>query len=284
MKAKVTSQTLRKKKEQDEPLVMVTAYDYPAAKLAEEAGVDLILVGDSVGTTVLGYESTIPVTLEDMLHHTKAVTRAVERVLVVTDLPFAVAHRTPQEVIKAAARLMQEGGCYGVKIEGDQTMVSTIDALTRAGIPVMGHIGLTPQSVNQLGGYRYQGKEENEAEQMLETARELEEAGIFALVMECVPEELAELIAARLSIPVIGIGSGRKCDGQVLVYHDILQLGSAFQPSFVKSYASLGKATLQALQAFTDDVRTRRFPGEEHVTHLSPQVLTSLLSKSGGSI
>jgi 3-methyl-2-oxobutanoate hydroxymethyltransferase len=284
MNAKVTSRTLRKKKEQQEPLVMVTAYDYPAAKLAEEAGVDLILVGDSVGTTVLGYDSTIPVTLDDMLHHTKAVTRAVERVLVVTDLPFAVAHGTPQEVIKAAARLMQEGGCYGVKIEGDQTMVPTIAALTRAGIPVMGHIGLTPQSVNQLGGYRYQGKEEKEAEQMLETARELEKAGIFALVMECVPEELAELITSRLSIPVIGIGSGRKCDGQVLVYHDMLQLGSAFQPSFVKSYASLGQATLQALQAFTDDVRTRRFPEEKHVTHLSPQVLASLQSRSGSSI
>ncbi|WP_093230855.1 3-methyl-2-oxobutanoate hydroxymethyltransferase [Thermoflavimicrobium dichotomicum] len=266
---KVTTRTLQKWKLAKEPIAMITAYDFPSAKMAEQAGADIILVGDSLGMVVLGYDSTIPVTLDDMIHHTKAVTRGVSRAMVITDLPFMVAHLSKDEVLRAGARIMQEARAYGVKLEGGSEVLENVKALTTAGIPVMAHLGLTPQSVNQLGGYLIQGKDAKSAERILTEAKRLEEAGAFALVLECVPEELARVITESLDIPVIGIGAGRFCDGQVLVFHDILQMGGERIPSFVKTYAQVGKTMVDAIQAYVQDVKQRRFPEEKHVTHWS---------------
>jgi 3-methyl-2-oxobutanoate hydroxymethyltransferase len=231
---------------------------------------------------VLGYDSTIPVTLEDMLHHTKAVTRAAQRALVVTDLPFVVAHLSKDEVLKAAAKLMQEGRAYGVKIEGGSEILENVKALTSAGVPVMGHLGLTPQSVNQLGGYVIQGKDLNGARQLLKEAKRLEEAGIFALVLECVPEELARLISESLSVPTIGIGAGRHCDGQVLVMHDVLGLSGDWHPSFVKVYRSAGQIMLEGIRDYIQDVKKRRFPEEKHVSRLSGELVEQLYGGKEG--
>ena len=244
----VTLRTLSRMKAENTKIAMITAYDYPSAKLAEAGGADLLLVGDSLGMVVLGYDSTVPVTLEDMVHHTKAVTRGSQRALVVSDLPFLTAHLTPEKVLKAAGRLMQEGGARAVKVEGCDAVLPGIRACVAAGIPVMGHIGLTPQAVHQLGGYRIQGRDAESARQLLEEARRLEEAGVFALVLECVPDEVASRITRSLSIPTIGIGAGRNCDGQVLVYHDVLQYGSEIQPSFVKSYGQVGEMAVKGIR------------------------------------
>ncbi|MBO2531542.1 ketopantoate hydroxymethyltransferase [Planifilum fulgidum] len=279
--SKVTTRTLSRMKQKGEPIAMLTAYDYPSAKLAEAAGVDVILVGDSLGMVVLGYDSTVPVTLDDMTHHTKAVVRGAERAMVVADLPFLTAHLGKEEVLRAAGRLMQEGGAQGVKMEGGEAIVDAVRACTAAGIPVMGHLGLTPQSVHQLGGYRIQGKDAEMARRILREARMLEEAGIFALVLECVPEELAREITGAVSVPTIGIGAGRHCDGQVLVYHDVLQMASDIRPSFVKTYAEVGKQIVDALRRYVEDVRERRFPEEEHVFH-SPEVQAALYGGRGG--
>lgn len=276
MRKKVTTKTLRNQKKNQEPIVMITAYDYPSAKIVEEAGVDVILVGDSVGTTVLGYESTIPVTLEDILHHTKAVARGVQSTMVIADLPFMVAHLSPNEVLKASARLMQEGGAYGVKIEGNHEMASKISSLTRAGIPVMGHIGLTPQTVNQQGGYAYQGKDKKTAKQLQDTALQLQEAGAFAVVLECVPEEVGKKISESLTVPTIGIGAGKYCDGQVLVFHDLLEMGGSLHPSFIKVYAKVGQQALHGVETYVNEVRNRRFPEEKHVIHLSKETIVQL--------
>lgn len=264
---RITTETLRRLKGRREPIVMITAYDYPSALMAEGEGAEILLVGDSVGTTVLGYDSTIPVTLDDILHHAKAVCRAVRRSMVVADLPFMVAHLSKDEVLKASARLMQEAGVYGVKIEGEAQVVESIRALVRAGIPVMGHIGLTPQSVNQLGGYRVQGKNREAAQRLMDEAKYLEDAGIFALVLECVPEEVAQAITEQSSVPVIGIGAGRYVDGQVLVFHDLLSIGGTFSPSFVKRYAEVGKLIQQGIHQYVEEVKNRSFPKEEHVFH-----------------
>lgn len=276
MLRKVTTKQLRQQKKDQEPIAMITAYDYPSAKIADEAGVDIILVGDSVGTTVLGYDSTIPVTIEDILHHTKAVTRGAKRSLVIADLPFATAHLSQDEVLRSATRLMQEGGAYGVKVEGNSGLTSKIKSLTTAGIPVMGHIGLTPQSVNQLGGYAYQGKDRDTAKRLLDEAVRIEQAGAFALVLECVPEELGKLITETISIPTIGIGSGKLCDGQVLVFHDLLNFGAAFHPSFVKVYSDLGKIIHEAVQTYVKEVKEKQFPEEKHVRHLTEETFDSL--------
>lgn len=275
-KKKVTTRTLLKMKREKEPIAMVTAYDYPSAKFAEQAGVEIILVGDSVGMAVLGYESTIPVTLDDMLHHTKAVTRATQTTMVITDLPFMVSHLSKDEVLKAGARLMQEGNAYGVKMEGGSEILSNVKSLTQAGIPVMGHLGLTPQLVNQLGGYLIQGKEIKAANHLLEEAKRIEEAGAFALVLECVPEEVAGRIAESIQIPVIGIGAGRLCDGQVLVYHDLLGLSGDWHPSFVKVFRQAGKEVLAGLKEYVEGVKSRQFPEEQHVTHLKQEWVNQL--------
>ncbi|SDW60259.1 ketopantoate hydroxymethyltransferase [Marininema mesophilum] len=281
---KVTLHTLRRMKSESEAITMVTAYDYPSAKLAEEAGVEIILVGDSLGMVVLGYDSTVPVTLDDMLHHTKAVTRGAKKALVVTDLPFLTAHLSKDEVLRAAGRLMQEGGTSAVKMEGGEEIISSVKACVDAGIPVMGHLGLTPQSVNQLGGYRIQGRDLGAARKIYEDAKRLEEAGAFALVLECVPEELAKTITESIGIPVIGIGAGRACDGQVLVYHDLLQYGSDINPSFVKTYAAVGNASLHGIKSYVEEVKGGIFPSEEHVFHMKDDVLQQLYGgqKGGG--
>lgn len=279
---KVTRRTLARMKQNKEPIAMITAYDYPSAKMVEQAGADLILVGDSLGMVVLGYESTIPVTLEDMVHHTKAVTRGAKRAMVIADMPFMTAHLSKDEVLRAAGRLMQEAGAYGVKMEGGSEILANVKALTLAGIPVMGHLGLTPQSVNQIGGYLIQGKDVKTAGHLLEEAKRLEEAGAFALVLECVPEELAQLISETCTVPVIGIGAGRFCDGQVLVFHDLLSLGGDWHPSFVKVYAEIGKAMVHGIESYVKEVKQRTFPDETHVSHMASDLVEHLYGGQEG--
>ncbi|CAM3396953.1 3-methyl-2-oxobutanoate hydroxymethyltransferase [Marinicrinis lubricantis] len=279
-KRKMLSVTdFRKMKKEGSKIAMVTAYDYPAAKLSEKAGADMLLVGDSLGMVVLGYESTIPVTIEDMLHHTKAVTRGAPNTFVVTDMPFLSYHGNIDTTMKNAARLMQEGLCRALKLEGGAEIASTVSALVKAGIPIVGHIGLTPQAVHQLGGYRVQGKDTAQAEKLLSDAVSLEQAGAFAVVLEMVPEELAQWISSRISIPTIGIGAGRYCDGQVLVYHDLLQYASPLKPKFVKSYAELGQHVTEAVHSYVTEVKAGQFPAEEHVFHLNETVSADLKHK-----
>lgn len=275
----VTTADLRRLKELRQPIAMITAYDYPSARLAEEAGVDVILVGDSLGMVVLGYDSTIPVTMEDMLHHTKAVTRAAKRALVVADLPFLSYHGSLEESVKNAGRLLQEGLAKAVKLEGGAEVVPVVRRCVQAGIPVMGHIGLTPQSVHQLGGYKVQGKDVETAARLLREARELEEAGVFALVLECVPAEVAAKISESVAVPVIGIGAGAGCDGQVLVFHDILSYASEIKPKFVKQYADVGTVIRQAVAAYVAEVRARTFPAAEHAFAASEETIEYLYGK-----
>ncbi len=268
---------LRKMKEQSEPIAMVTAYDYPSAKLACEAGADIILVGDSLGMVVLGYDSTIPVTLGDMVHHTKAVTRASSgQCFTVADMPFATYHGSIDQTIRNAAELMQAGGAMAIKLEGGQEIAHTIQACVQAGMPVMGHIGLTPQAVNTLGGYRVQGRTPESAKKLIEDAKALEEAGVFAIVLEMVPEELAALITKKLKVPTIGIGAGRGCDGQVLVFHDLLQYASPLAPRFVKAYANAGDVIRDGIKQYVSEVKQKQFPAEHHVFHMDPEVLKPL--------
>ncbi len=261
---KVTVQTLRQKKEQGQPIAMLTAYDYPTALAVDRAGLDVILVGDSLGMVVLGYENTLPVTMEEMLHHCRAVARGARLALLVGDMPFMSYQVSVEQAVRNAGRFLQEGGMDAVKLEGGRERLSAVRAIVEAGIPVMGHLGLTPQSVHQLGGFRPQGKNAAAARRLLEDALLLEEAGCFSLVMESVPARLAEYVSARLSIPTIGIGAGAGCDGQVLVTHDLLGLFDRFTPKFVKTYASLHAVMQQAFAAYLEDVRQRAFPGPEH--------------------
>ncbi|HHY67214.1 MAG TPA: 3-methyl-2-oxobutanoate hydroxymethyltransferase [Alicyclobacillus sp.] len=247
------------------PLVMVTAYDYPTARVAEEAGVDAVLVGDSLGMTVLGYTSTIPVTMDDMVHHARAVRRGLQNTLLVVDMPFLAHRLSLEETLRNAGRLLQEGGADAVKLEGGREVTDRVAALTEAGIPVMGHIGLTPQSVQQLGGYKVQGREPAAAEKLLEDGRRLEEAGCFSLVVEGVPEGLGAKISRALSIPVIGIGAGAYCDGQVLVIHDLLGWSYGPKPKFVKRYAHFAEAAVGAVRQYATEVRERQFPDPAHV-------------------
>lgn len=262
----VTIPKLKKMKQDGTPIVVVTAYDYPSAQLTEQAGTDVILVGDSLGNVVLGYDTTIPVTLDDMIHHTKAVTRGAKTAFVVTDMPFLTYHGSIDDTLRNVGRVMREGLCKGIKMEGGAEIAETVAVCTRAGVPVMGHIGLTPQSVHMIGGYRVQGKDAAQAQKLLDDAIALEKAGAFAIVLELVTDEVARLITSQLSIPTIGIGAGAGCDGQVLVYHDILQYGSDIRPKkFVKSYADIGAMTRDGIGRFVDEVRSRKFPKEEHV-------------------
>ncbi|MGK5507999.1 3-methyl-2-oxobutanoate hydroxymethyltransferase [Brevibacillus formosus] len=272
----ITTSSIRKKKEMRIPITMVTAYDYPSAKLVDEAGVDMILVGDSLGMVVLGYDSTIPVTMEDMLHHTKAVTRGAKRAFVVADLPFLSYHGTVEEAVKNAGRLMQEGLAKAVKMEGGRELAPIITRCVQAGIPVVGHIGLTPQSVHQLGGYKVQGRDLEAAKKLLDEALAIQEAGAFAIVLECVPEEVAGMIANKLDIAVIGIGAGATCDGQVLVFHDMVGYASDITPKFVKRYANIGETIREAVEAYNKEVEARGFPGQEHVFHASEETIKEL--------
>ena len=251
---------LEAKKRRGEKIAMLTAYDYSMARLLDRAGIDLLLVGDSLGMVILGYETTLPVTLDAMVHHTRAVTRGVARALVVADLPFLTYQVSVEEALRNAGRLIQEGGAAAVKIEGGGASVEAAARLVEAGIPVMGHLGLLPQSVHQLGGYRQQARLEENADQLVADAQALEAAGAFAVVLECIPSSVAEAVTADLRIPTIGIGAGPHCDGQVLVSYDMLGLSQDGVPSFVRRYADLGEQTVAAAMAFADDVRTGRYP------------------------
>ncbi len=272
----VTTATLRKMKEDREPIAMITAYDYPTAKVVDAAGIEIILVGDSLGMVVLGYDSTVPVTVNDILHHTKAVTRGTDKALVVADLPFLSYHGPLEETLKSSARLMQEGGARAVKLEGGREVCPTIEKLVAAGVPVMGHIGLTPQSVHQLGGYKVQGKDVESAQRLIADAQAVEEAGVFALVLECIPAALAQKITESVNVPTIGIGAGPHCDGQVLVFHDLVGFGSDLNPKFVKQYAQADQQLIQAVKHYVQEVKTRAFPAEEHSFSMNEQVLGQL--------
>ena len=261
---RVTATQVVKKKQKAEKIVMITAYDYPTACLVDEAGVDMVLVGDSLGMVVLGYETTLPVTLEEMIHHTKAVVRGVKRALVAVDLPFLTYQTGPADALRSAGRLMKEAGATAVKLEGGANVCSQVRALVGAGIPVVGHLGLTPQSIHVFGGYKLQGRGEEAAQKLLADARALEEAGAFCLVLECIPEELAARVTGSISIPTIGIGAGARCDGQVLVLHDMLGITGKVRPRFVKQYARLEETIRDAVGQYAQEVRQGKFPAPEH--------------------
>jgi 3-methyl-2-oxobutanoate hydroxymethyltransferase len=283
MKQALTLPKLRAMKAQKKPIAMVTAYDHPSAMLSEEAGVDMILVGDSLGNVVLGYDTTVPVKLEDMIYHTRAVVRGAPRTMVVTDMPFATYRLGAEATLRNAARLMQEGGAHAVKLEGGAELADEIRLLTSAGIPVLGHIGLTPQSVHQIGGYRVQGKNSDEAEKMLQDAKALEQAGAFGIVLELVTEELAAAVTHSIGIPTIGIGAGRGCDGQVLVFHDLLRYGSGIRDKkMVKSYADIGDTIRKAITQYVDEVKSKAFPEEKHSFPLDQSTAQSNLSNLYG--
>lgn len=273
---RVTVGRLQKMKREGEPIAMVTAYDFPTAQLAEKSGVDVVLVGDSLGMVVLGYESTVPVTIADMVHHTRAVRRGLVRPLLVADLPFLTYHQGEQAALTAAGRLMQEGGATAVKMEGGRELAPTVAACVAAGIPVMGHIGLLPQAVHQTG-YRIRGKSVHEVEQLQQDAEALAAAGAFALVLECVTEEVARAVSEAVAIPTIGIGSGRYCDGQVLVFHDLVRFSAGdFLPSFAKTYADVGTAVREGLTQYVKDVKSKRFPDSEHTFRASDELVQQL--------
>jgi 3-methyl-2-oxobutanoate hydroxymethyltransferase len=266
---KVTTATLRLKKTQGTPITMLTAYDYPTAVAEDQAGIDAILVGDSLGMVVLGYQNTLPVTVEEMLHHCRAVARGARYALLVGDMPFMSYQVSTEEAVRNAGRFLQQGAMEAVKLEGGRERVDAVRAITDAGIPVMGHLGLTPQSVNVFGGFRPQGKTASTAERILEDALMLEEAGCFSLVLESVPARLAQVISQRLSIPTIGIGAGIGCDGQVLVTHDLLGLFDRFTPKFVKKYADFHGEMQRAFRAFMEDVESHAFPAAEHSVEMA---------------
>lgn len=278
---KTTTLVYRQKKERGEIITMLTAYDYPTALAMDKAGVDSILVGDSLGMVVLGYENTLPVTMEEMLHHCRAVSRGAKMALLIGDMPFMSYQVSVEQAVRNAGRFLQEGGMDAVKLEGGRERADAIRAITGAGIPVMGHIGLTPQSVHQLGGFRAQGKTAAAAKRLVEDALILEAAGCFSIVLESVPARLAELISKRISIPTIGIGAGAGCDGQVLVTHDLLGLFDRFTPKFVKKYADLHSEMQSAFANYIEDVETKRFPAPEHTVEMDDQEWEGLLKEIG---
>lgn len=265
---RVTTVTLREMKDRGEKISMLTAYDYPIARLLDEAGIDVILVGDSLAMVGLGYETTLPVTMDEMLHHVRAVARGVKRALVVADMPFGSFQISVEEGVRNAGRFLKEAGAHAVKLEGGREVTELTRRLTGIGIPVMGHLGLTPQMVHQFGGFKVQARSAAAAERLLEEALLLEEAGIFSLVLEGIPWQVAEVITAELHIPTIGIGAGLSCDGQVLVTNDLLGLFDDFTPKFVKRYASLKETITTAFVQFHRDVKAAQFPGPEHAFRL----------------
>ena len=273
---KNTVSTFKNKKAKGEKISMLTAYDYSTAKLIDESGINGILVGDSLGMVVLGYDDTLPVTMEDMIHHTKDVSRVAKNALVVGDMPFMSYQVSVEEAVYNAGRLIKEGGCQAVKLEGGATVCNQIRAITNASIPVMAHIGLTPQSVNAFGGFKVQGKNEEDAKRLIEEAKAVEEAGAFAVVLECVPEKLAEIITNSITIPTIGIGAGRKCDGQILVYQDMLGMFSNFTPKFVKRFANVGEIMTEAFKQYIAEINDGKFPSDEHTFAISDDIINKL--------
>lgn len=273
---KNTVLTLQQQKRNGDKITMLTAYDYTTAKLMDKAGINCLLVGDSLGMVMLGYDSTLPVTMEDMIHHTKAVARGAENAFVVADLPFMAYQVSVEEAVRNAGRLVKEAGAQAVKLEGGKEVCAQIEAINQASIPVIGHLGLTPQSVNVLGGYKVQGREHDAAVKLLEDALAVEKAGAVALVLECVPATFAEWISSILIIPTIGIGAGAGCDGQVLVYQDMLAMFSDLSPKFVKKYGAVGNLMKESFERYAQEVKDGIFPGEEHIYNMDEEVLNEL--------
>jgi 3-methyl-2-oxobutanoate hydroxymethyltransferase len=262
---KMTLARLKQKKMNGEKITMLTAYDYSAATLVDQAGIDTILVGDSLGNVMLGYNSTVPVTMDEMIHHCKAVSRAVKSGFIIGDMPFMSYHVSIEKAIENAGRFLKEANCDSVKLEGGSDMAPTVNAIVKAGIPVCGHLGLTPQTATMLGGYKVQGKDAESARKIIRAAKDLEDAGAFMIVFECIPDSLAARITRDLNIPTIGIGAGPDCDGQVLVYHDLLGLYEKFTPKFVKQYLNLAPMIKAAITQYKTEVENGQFPGPDHL-------------------
>jgi 3-methyl-2-oxobutanoate hydroxymethyltransferase len=273
---KFTVQSFKAAKTARRPISMLTAYDYTTATLLDEAGVDSILVGDSLGMVMLGYENTLRVTMDEMIHHTKAVSRGTKKALLIGDMPFLSYHVSVEEAVRNAGRLIQEGRAEAVKLEGGSAVIDQIRAIGKAQIPVLGHLGLTPQSLNVFGGFKVQGKDIDAARQLVEEALLLQDAGAFGIVLECVPDTLARVISQKLEIPTIGIGAGPHCDGQVLVIQDLLGLFRKLKPKFVKTYAHLGDQTVAAVKSYIDEVRSGQFPQAEHCFQMEGSLLSKL--------
>ncbi|MHC1717236.1 MAG: 3-methyl-2-oxobutanoate hydroxymethyltransferase [Acidaminococcaceae bacterium] len=272
----ITTSTIRQMKEEGRPITMITAYDYAMARNVDEAGIDMILVGDSVGNVMLGYSSTIPVTMDAMIHHTQAVVRGTKYALVVGDMPFMSYQASEAEGLMNAGRFLKEGGCAAIKLEGGSEVCPLVKKMVTAGIPVMGHIGLTPQSVNQFGGFKVQGKDVAAAQKLVDDAKALEAAGAFSIVLECVPAALAAKVSEMISIPTIGIGAGNGCGGQVLVCNDLLGFSNGFTPKFAKKYRNLHQEIVGAVSEYISDVRDRSFPAPEHTFKIDDEVLDKL--------
>ncbi len=273
---KITTSTFLNHKMNHEKITVLTAYDYSMASLLDEAGIECLLVGDSLGMTMLGYEDTLAVTMEDMIHHTKAVRRGAKAAMVVADMPFMSYHVSDEDAVRNAARFIKEAGAHAIKLEGGFNVKTRIEAIIAAQIPVMGHLGLTPQSVNAFGGFKVQGKSEAQAKKLIEEAKLLESIGCFAIVLECIPAKLAQLISSQLNIPTIGIGAGSGCDGQVLVIQDLLGMYSDLTPKFVKQYANLKPIIIDAARAYASEVKSGQFPEEKHTFKIDESVLDKL--------
>ncbi len=273
---KITPVDIQAMKNEGKKITMLTAYDYPFALLEDRAGIDIILVGDSVGMTVLGYENTIPVTMEEMIHHTKAVTRGAKYALIIGDMPFMSYNTSEQEAILNAGRFMKEGGADAVKLEGGASVKEIVKTIVKAGIPVMGHIGLTPQTISMLGGFKVQGKDAETAQKIIDDALLLEDAGAFSVLLEAVPAPIAKRVTERLKVPTIGIGAGVHCDGQVLVVHDLLGLFDRFTPKFAKRYVNLSEMILKAFESYTEEVLKGAFPTDQHSFHIDEKELSKV--------
>lgn len=273
---KKTVATFKNAKNNNEKLSMVTSYDYSMAKLVDKAGIDGILVGDSVGMVTLGYDNTLAVTMDDMVHHTKAVSRGAKNALIVADMPFMSYHVNIEDSIKNAGRLIKEGKAHCVKLEGGSDILDKIEGIIKAQIPVMGHIGLTPQSINMFGGFKVQGKTINQIQKLIDDAKKLEEVGAFAIVLECIPEKISKIITESISIPTIGIGAGKYCDGQILVVNDMLGMYSDFTPKFVKQYKNLKEDINEAINDYITDVKKGTFPEEKHSFKINEKILDEL--------
>lgn len=273
---KITISDLKNRKKEGKKITMLTAYDYPIARLVDEAGIDSILVGDSLGMVVLGYDSTVPVTMDEMIHHAKAVRRGTRYAFLVGDMPFMSYQISKEEAIRNAGRFMKEAGCDAVKLEGGYEVAETTQAIVDAGIPVLGHLGLTPQTISKLGGFKVQGKDADAAKRIVDQALTLEKVGCFAIVLECIPDMLAKLISEKLTIPTIGIGAGPHCDGQVLVTNDMLGLFDRFLPKFVKQYVKLSTSIADGIRRYKDEVENGKYPDKEHSFTIKEEELTKL--------
>ena len=273
---KVTPVDVQAMKKQGKRITMLTAYDYPMALLEDRAGIDIILVGDSLAMTVLGYENTLPVTMDEMIHHTKAVARGAKYPLILGDMPFMSYNTSEREAVFNAGRFMKEAGADAVKLEGGASVKEIVRAIVKGGIPVMGHIGLTPQTISMLGGFKVQGKDAQAAQKIIDDALSLEEAGAFSVLLEAVPAPIAKKVTERLTVPTIGIGAGVHCDGQVLVVHDMLGLFDRFTPKFAKKYVNLSEVILKALESYRDEVQKGEFPTDQHSFHIDEKELSKI--------